>query len=241
MAGPTTLFQTGNHASRPAATAGCVLYSCTTHSIVYRSDGSSWTSWMTIPTGASVATDALFDAKGDSAWGTGADTAAKLTAGSNGMVPVYDSAQSTGVKTAYPPGYEFDYAQITSNASITATTEATANTVVTANAVTYDGSTTIMVEFYSYALQPDSGAAGRTLTLFLYDGSSSIGFIQSVKTAVISQDARQVGRAAVRLTPSAAAHTYSIRAAVSAGTGTVNAGAGGSAAVVPAFIRQTKV
>lgn len=42
MAGPTTLFQTGTHGSRPAASAGCVLYWCTTHSIFYRSDGSAW-------------------------------------------------------------------------------------------------------------------------------------------------------------------------------------------------------
>jgi hypothetical protein len=38
------------HANLPAANAvpsGC-LYSCTTHSLVYRSDGSSWSTWATL-------------------------------------------------------------------------------------------------------------------------------------------------------------------------------------------------
>lgn len=86
MAGPTTTFQTGVHASLPAASAGCVLYACTTHSKVYRSSGTAWSDWMTIPTGASMGTDPLWDAAGDLAVGTGADTAAKLTKGADGTV-----------------------------------------------------------------------------------------------------------------------------------------------------------
>ena len=45
MAGPPTLFQSGDHASRPAASAGCVLYWCTDHEIIYRSNGSAWSTW----------------------------------------------------------------------------------------------------------------------------------------------------------------------------------------------------
>jgi hypothetical protein len=48
--------------------------------------------------GGNVATDPIFDAKGDLAVGTGADTAAKLTVGANGKSPIADSAQSTGLK-----------------------------------------------------------------------------------------------------------------------------------------------
>lgn len=44
----------------------------------------------------SVATDTIWDAKGDDALGTGSDTAAKLTVGANGTVRVADSTQSTG-------------------------------------------------------------------------------------------------------------------------------------------------
>lgn len=44
------LFSTGIHASRPAASAVGKggLYSCTTHSLVYQTDGSSWTTWATL-------------------------------------------------------------------------------------------------------------------------------------------------------------------------------------------------
>ena len=44
-----------------------------------------------------------------------------------------------------------------------------------------------------------------------------------------------------RLTPSNASHTYSIRGFVTSGTGVAAAGAGGSTALMPAFIRITKV
>jgi hypothetical protein len=44
------LFATGVHGSRPAASAVGKggLYSCTTHSLVYQTDGSSWTTWATL-------------------------------------------------------------------------------------------------------------------------------------------------------------------------------------------------
>ena len=46
----------------------------------------------------SVATDTIFDAKGDMAIGTGADTAAKLSVGANDTFHVADSAAATGTK-----------------------------------------------------------------------------------------------------------------------------------------------
>lgn len=51
-----------------------------------------------------VATDAIWDAKGDLAVGTGANTAAKLTVGTNGYVLTADSAESTGLKWAAATG-----------------------------------------------------------------------------------------------------------------------------------------
>ena len=48
--------------------------------------------------GGSVATDAIFDAKGDLAVGTGSNTAAKLTIGANDTFLVADSAETTGAK-----------------------------------------------------------------------------------------------------------------------------------------------
>lgn len=187
--------------------------------------------------GGDVSTDAIWDAAGDLVQGTGANTSARLALGAAGTV-----VRSTGSANAYafPPGHEFAYAEITSNASITATSEATADTVVTAGAVTGDGSTVMLIEFYSPSSRPDSTGAGRSLEVYLYDGSSSIGLMGFS----ISQAANAPNRPlylARRLTPSAASHTYSIRAIVNVGTGAVGAGAGGSGASMPAFIRITKV
>lgn len=47
--------------------------------------------------GGSVATDTIWDAKGDLAVGTGADTAAKLTVGTDGQILAANSATSTGL------------------------------------------------------------------------------------------------------------------------------------------------
>jgi len=62
-------------------------------STFWRGDGT----WET-PAGGSVATDTIWDAKGDLAVGTGADTAARLVAGTNGYVLSADSAEATGLK-----------------------------------------------------------------------------------------------------------------------------------------------
>jgi hypothetical protein len=57
--------------------------------------------WDTAPSG-SVATDAIWDAKGDLAVGTGANTSSKLTAGSNGLFLYAASGEATGVKWSSP-------------------------------------------------------------------------------------------------------------------------------------------
>jgi hypothetical protein len=58
--------------------------------------------WAAAPGGGYVAIDTIWDAKGDLAVGTGADTAAKLTVGSNNQVLTADSTQTTGLKWATP-------------------------------------------------------------------------------------------------------------------------------------------
>lgn len=45
MPGVTTAYQSGNHAGRPAASSGCILYACSDHNLIYRSDGSAWATW----------------------------------------------------------------------------------------------------------------------------------------------------------------------------------------------------
>src|SRR4029077_12851500 len=52
--------------------------------------------------GGSVATDTIWDTKGDLAAATGADAASKLAAGANGTVLMADSTQATGIRWATP-------------------------------------------------------------------------------------------------------------------------------------------
>lgn len=97
------LLDVGTHAARPAASAvgSGGLYSCTDHSLVYQTDGANWTTWASLAGTGSVATDAIWDAAGDLAVGTGANTAARVGIGaSNGMI----LQRSAGaVAWGYPP------------------------------------------------------------------------------------------------------------------------------------------
>jgi hypothetical protein len=138
------------------------------------------------------------------------------------------------------PGYEYTYVEFTADAAPTATTEATANTVVTAAAVSFDGSTTVLIEFFAPYASP-TNTAGAYVFFVLYDGSSSIGLMGAIRTPSATGDHVVPVRLTHRLTPSNASHTYSIRAYVSSGTGEVVGGSGGTGNYVPGFIRITKV
>ncbi len=93
------LARKGTAAARPAASAVAVgtIYSATDTGAITQSDGSTWSAWATITAG-SVATDAIFDTKGDLPVGTGADTAAKIAAAANGASLITASGESTGLK-----------------------------------------------------------------------------------------------------------------------------------------------
>jgi len=124
------------------------------------------------------------------------------------------------------------YVEFTSPVSVTATVEASADTIVSAGAFTYDGSTTVLIEFYCPKVQ-----FGNTWTrAVLFDGSSAIGWMAEVR------DTSPSVYAARQLTPSAASHTYSIRAYKDFATAaTWTAGLGGAGAFMPGFIRITRV
>lgn len=97
MSGPSVIFQTGDHASRPSNGSGCVLYSCTDHDLVYRDDGTSWTTFMDlVPGGAGIA-ETLLDAKGDIIAATAADTAARVAVGTNGHLLAARSGATPGI------------------------------------------------------------------------------------------------------------------------------------------------
>ena len=210
--------------------------------LMYQKDDAGTETAMGPGAGGSVSTDPIWVAAGDLAVGSGANTAARLAIGAtNGMIL---TRVGGAVAWAFPPGYEYAYAQFTSTVSVTATTEGTANTVVTAAGVAFDGSTIVLVRFFSELVSPASDAAGRTLSVYLYDdtggGAASIGRIGMFRTPATGLD-NKPAVCELRLTPTAATHTYSIRAAVSAITGTIAGGTGGLAGTAPGFIQILKV
>ena len=95
MAGPATLYKTGDHASRPANGSGTVLYTCTTHNKVYRDDGSSWTDFITLATGIASST---FNAQGDLLSASADDTPVIVPVGANGSSLRANSGASSGIE-----------------------------------------------------------------------------------------------------------------------------------------------
>ena len=133
--------------------------------------------------------------------------------------------------------YELAYSQFTSNVSVTHTTEATADTVVSATSITADGSTPIYLQFFAPSwIGTDTR---NNLNLYLYDGSTSLGELNVDRTTINASDAMGQLSGFTRITPSAGSHTYSIRATVQSGTGTIYAGVGGTGNYTPGFIRIT--
>lgn len=115
------------------------------------------TNWQT-PTGGSVATDTIWDAKGDLAVATGADTATKLLLGSNGQVLTVDTTQTTGTKWANPAS---------GGTTLTLTPVKTANYTAAANEdVICDGSFTVTL--------PSNPADGTVVRVRLISGGNSI-------------------------------------------------------------------
>jgi len=136
------------------------------------------------------------------------------------------------------PGTELAYTEFTAPVTISATTEATANTIVTAPAVTFDGATAVNVEFFTPKVILAT-SVGAEVVFALYDGAASIGLIGDL---INSAAAGSVSPASLsrRLTPSAAAHTYSVRAWRGVADGTIIAGTGGVGAYLPGYIKITK-
>jgi hypothetical protein len=128
---------------------------------------------------------------------------------------------------------EYTYDEFTAPVAVAAATEATATTVVTATAYTFDGATPVVVEFFA----PAAVRGTNRIAFVLYDGAASIGILANEPNV---QGAEWPVFVARRLTPSAAAHTYSVRAFVDAGAGTVTAGAGGVGNYMPGYIRIRK-
>lgn len=153
-------------------------------------------------------------------------------AGANGVDGSDGADGADGVATIV------SYVEKTSTTSLTHTTEATADTIVTAGAFTPNGTDAYEIEFFCSEVVLSSGGVVR---LYLYDGSTSLGEIATfyVGTAGVATGFQCIAKR--RLVPSNASHTYSIRGTESGGSGSAQAGSGGSGARVPAYIKVTKI
>jgi hypothetical protein len=128
--------------------------------------------------------------------------------------------------------HEINYTEFTSSVSVTSTNSASPTDVVSSGAITY-ANVPHLIEFYAPQARVETAKA---LLLMLWDGATDLGIIGQVGNAA-SNTAPSVFLAR-RLTPTAASHTYRIRAYVTAGTTTtLEAGAGGVNVTMPGTLR----
>jgi hypothetical protein len=131
------------------------------------------------------------------------------------------------------PARELGYTSFTGPATFSAASEAAATTIVTAPAITFDGSTTVEVEFFTPST---SRGTATTVKYALFDGASSIGILTSIQNVDSVETLVKT-----RVTPSAGSHTFSIRGFTGTGLASANAGTGGVGNNVPGYIKVTTV
>ncbi len=147
-----TLVEQGSAPANPSA-GNQKLYMKTSDHLLYRVNSSGTVT--AVGGGSSgVATDAIWTTSGKVAVATGTATATEQ----------------------WPPAHEFDYVQITSPVTPGVVAEGSATTIITGNSVTYDGSTVVMIEFYSPTARADL-STGASMFVYLFDGSTSLGRI----------------------------------------------------------------
>lgn len=234
MSALSTVNGRGTNGARPAAGNPGRLYYDTTNSQLQRDNGSSWDA---IEGGGfanpmTTAGDLIYGgASGVPTRLASAGTSAKWLRGANAAVPTW----------AYPPGWQFDYVEVTSSVSITGTSEGGATTVVTSNSVAYDGVTEVLIECYLPQVYGPNVAA-TDLVLILLEDSTVLGQIGVVRSESANRGVVPFGPGGRVRSPSNASHTYTVKAYVSgtSNAGGAGGGAGGSGNLVPGYIRVTK-
>ena len=125
----------------------------------------------------------------------------------------------------------YDFVTQATDLTVSATSAATAQAFFTGNSVAYDGSSRVLLEWYS----PSVGGSAGVLIAEFYDGATDL----NLRIGQIQASANGApGYGACTLTPSAGAHAYSVKFWRTVANVTV---AGNSAGVyTTAFMRVTK-
>lgn len=132
--------------------------------------------------------------------------------------------------------WEVAYVQFTADVTISGTSGAQTD-VVSSGAITYAARPTL-IEFYcgQVATAP---LIGEVIVAELWDDATDLGILGTVQSTAnaVTIAPMYIAR---RLTPTAASHTYKVKAWRSGVNGTMHAGSGGAVTDLPGFIRVTQ-
>lgn len=161
---------------------------------------------------------------------------ANLVAGTAGQV-----LGGTGPSYALPPGFEFGYDQITAPVTVVSTTESAGTTIITCAAHVFDGGPVMAIFNAPYIAV--GATANEGIVPCLFEGATQLGRFSSNANPVGTAGINDPAAVQFRFTPTAASHTYTVTAfgSVTTGAPSIGAGAGGTAAYMPCFIRFVKV
>lgn len=130
--------------------------------------------WATAASG-SVATDTIWDTKGDLAAATGADAAVKVAVGSNGQILTADSTQTAGIKWAAPASGAAGASALIYRYTVAGSDKSSIDTGVdTADAGSSDWTNGDLLEVFVFARTDEAGVFRSTINMTLNNDTSSI-------------------------------------------------------------------
>lgn len=129
-------------------------------------------------------------------------------------------------------GYEYAYVELLSTVTVSGTSAAQ-TTIVAGPTIVFDGTTSIVVEFFDP--QVATGASD-TVIFDLWDDITEVGLIAVVAGNAVT--APVIGKR--RFTPTKGPHTYTVKAYRTTNNGAVIAGVGGSLTQLPGYLRVTR-